>query len=126
MTKLKLTEADLIRAIGDYLQVQRNLGKLMYIRNNTGAIPIPAGEHKRRFVRFGDKGSPDFLVWKPSVIIAFPTVVGVDVLRAIALEAKSETGRQSKDQLKWQADFERIGGEYYIVRSIDRVMEIIG
>ena len=64
MIKLKLTEADLIRAIGDYLQVQRNLGKLMYIRNNTGAIPIPAGEHKRRFVRFGDKGSPDFLVWK--------------------------------------------------------------
>ena len=121
MTKLKLTEADIIRVIGDYLQVQRNLGKLMFIRNNTGAIPIEAGEYKRRFVRFGDKGSPDFLVWCEDSYLDQPG----KYLRSIALEAKSGSGKQSKDQLKWQADFERIGGEYYIVRSVDRAMEIL-
>jgi hypothetical protein len=116
MTKLKLTEADIIRAIGDYLQVQRNLGKLMYIRNNTGAIPIEAGKYKRRYVRFGDKGSPDFLVFVGGIF---------GLLKTIAIECKSETGRMSEEQLNWQADFERLGGEYYVVRSIDRVMEIL-
>lgn len=120
--KLKLTEADIIRAIGDYLQYQRNSGKLMYIRNNTGAIPIPAGENKRRYVRFGDKGSPDFLVWKPVIVPFIPERLRP---RAIAIEAKSEKNKQSADQLKWQADFTKLGGEYYVVRSVDRVMEIL-
>ena len=121
--KLKLTESVVIRIINDYLQIQRNQGKLMYIRNNTGAIPIPAGENKRRYVRFGDRGSPDFLVWVPGIIVNpdFPAI-----LRAIALEAKSDIGKQSKDQKKWQADFEKIGGEYYIVRCYEGLIKIIG
>ncbi len=123
--KLKLTEADLIRAINDYLQYQRNQGKLMYIRNNTGAIPIADGKTKRRFIRFGDKGSPDFLVWKPSVRWAYPTHMGVDILRSMAIEVKSETGRQSKEQKIWQADFAKLGGEYFVVRSVEKVIKII-
>lgn len=122
--KLKLTEADIIRAIGDYLQVQRNLGKLVYIRNNTGAIPIEAGKYKRRFVRFGDKGSPDFLVFIEADLVT--DTYYFQYMKTIAIEAKSETGKQSKEQLEWQADFERIGGKYYVVRSVDEVIEIIG
>ena len=124
--KLKLTEADIVRAVGDYLQVQRNLGKLMYVRNNTGAIPIPAGKNKRRYIRFGDKGSPDFLVWKPYDNKKESGYIPMNKwMRGIAIEAKSETGKQSADQLKWQADFERLGGEYYIVKSLDDLMKII-
>jgi len=108
------------------LQIQRNQKKLMYIRNNSGAMPVVDGKNKRRYIRFGDKGSPDFLVWKPSVIIAYPTVVGVNVLRSIALEAKSDTGKQSKDQIEWQKDFEVIGGEYYLIRNLDELIKIIG
>ena len=114
-----------IKVVGDYLQIQRNQGKLMYIRNNSGAMPVVDGKNKRRYIRFGDKGSPDFLVWKPSIIIAYPTVVGVNILRAIALEAKSDIGAQSADQKKWQADFEKLGGEYYVVRSLDDLIKII-
>ncbi len=117
----KLTEADVIRAIKDYLQIQKNQGKLMYIRNNTGAIPIEAGKNKRRFIRFGDKGSPDFLVWQKDYYIDRPG----SYIRCIALEAKSDTGTQLPDQIKWQADFVKIGGEYYIVRCPEYLINII-
>ncbi len=123
--KLKLTESDVIRVINDYLQIQRNQGKLMFIRNNTGAIPIEAGKNKRRYIRFGDKGSPDFLVWIPSAKWAYEADMGVDYLRSIAIEAKSDIGKQSKDQIKWQADFEKLGGEYYIARCLEDLIKVI-
>ncbi len=88
-------------------------------------MPVDDGKNKRRYIRFGDKGSPDFLVWIPGVIYAWPTVVGVKILRAVALEAKSESGKQSKDQQEWQASFEVMGGEYYIVRSLEEAINKI-
>jgi len=118
----EMKEADVIRVTKDYLQIQRNQKKLMYIRNNSGAMPVVDGKNKRRYIRFGDKGSPDFLVWLPGVINnpGFPAI-----LRAIALEAKSDTGKQSKDQIEWQKAFEAIGGEYYIVRCLEGLIKII-
>jgi len=118
-----MKETDVIKVTKDYLQIQRNQKKLMYIRNNSGAMPITDGKNKRRYIRFGDKGSPDFLVWKP---VTVPFISECLRPRAIALEAKSDTGKQSKDQIKWQKDFEAIGGEYYIVRSLEDGIKIIG
>ena len=112
--------------IKDYLQIQRNQKKLIYIRNNSGAIPIEDGKNKRRYIRFGDKDSPDFLVWIPGVKTAWPTVVGVNILRSIAIETKSDIGKQSEGQKEWQADFEAIGGEYYVVRDYESLVKIIG
>ena len=117
--KLKITESDIIRAVNDYLQIQRNQKKLMFIRNNSGAFPIDDGKNKRRYIRFGDKGSPDFLVWINNGYSLYS-------LRSIAIEAKSDIGKQSIDQIEWQTDFERLGGEYYIVRSIEELIKIIG
>ena len=122
-TKLKITESNVIRVINDYLQIQKNQKKLMFIRNNSGAFPIADGKNKRRYIRFGDKGSPDFLVWMPECdpegLYATWTV------RCIALEAKSDTGKQSKGQKEWQKDFEAIGGEYYIVRCLEEAIDKI-
>ena len=123
MSKPKITEANIIRAIGGYLQYQRNQGKLMYIRNNSGAMPVIDGKNKRRYIRFGDKGSPDFLVWIPEGI--YQSLGCLWVLRGIGIECKSETGKQSADQIKWQVDFEKLGGEYYVVRSIEEAINII-
>jgi len=127
--KIEITEADIIRVINDYLQIQRNQGKLMYIRNNSGAMPIVGGKNKRRYIRFGDKGSPDFLVWMPERYYRGMNqddyTITKKFLKSIAIEAKSETGKQSADQIKWQADFEKIGGEYYIVRCLEDLIRII-
>jgi hypothetical protein len=126
MTKLKITESDIIRAVNDYLQIQRNKKKLMFIRNNSGAIPIVDGKNKRRYIRFGDKGSPDFLVWLPyNNEMECGFIPMCKWMRGLALEAKSDIGKQSIDQIEWQADFEKLGGEYYIIRSIEELIKII-
>ena len=93
-----IKEADIIRAINDYLQVQRNLGKLMFIRNNSGAMPVVDGKNKRRYIRFGDKGSPDFLVFIEDYFSGFDYCF--EYMKTIAFEVKSETGKQNKDQAK--------------------------
>ena len=125
--KLKITESDIIRAVNDYLQIQRNQKKLMFIRNNSGAIPIVDGKNKRRYIRFGDKGSPDFLVWLPFDNEKECEFIPMHKwIRGIAIEAKSDIGKQSIDQIEWQADFEKLGGEYYIIRNIEELIKIIG
>lgn len=124
MTKLKITESDIIRAVNDYLQIQRNRKKLMFIRNNSGAMPIVDNKNKRRYIRFGDKGSPDFLVFMGNYFAAEDYSFGF--IKTIAVEVKSETGIQSEDQIEWQADFEKLSGEYYIIRSIEELIDIIG
>ena len=125
--KLKITESDIIRAVNDYLQIQRNQKKLMFIRNNSGAIPIVDGTNKRRYIRFGDKGSPDFLVWLPFDNEKECEFIPMHKwIRGIAIEAKSDIGKQSIDQIEWQADFEKLGGEYYIIRNIEELIKIIG
>lgn len=121
---MKVSESDVIKIINDYLQIQKNQGKLMFIRNNSGAIPIENGKNKRRYIRFGDKDSPDFLVWK----LGYYRYNFQMLMRAesIALEAKSDIGKQSKGQKKWQEDFENVGGSYYIVRNYEDLVKAIG
>ena len=125
MSKIKITENDVIRASNNYLQIKKNQRKLMFIRNNSGAFPIDDGKNKRRYIRFGDKGSPDFLVWQRIQVPASVPCLKEFKLRSITLEAKSKDGKQSKDQKEWQVEFEAIGGEYYIYRSVDEAINII-
>ena len=121
----KISENDIQRAIKDYLQILENQGKLMFIRNNSGAMPVKGQNGKTRYIKFGKKGSPDILVWKPSAEWDDLAYRGVNVVRAIALEIKSATGKASPAQKEWQAKFEKLGGEYYIVRSVEEVVEIV-
>jgi len=108
--KNNLKESEILKSIKDYLQYLENQGKLMFIRNNSGAIVI-RNKSGSRYITFGKKGSPDLLVW----------VQG----KSIALEVKTLKGRQSASQKEWQSKFEKLGGEYYIVHSIEEVRKII-
>ena len=38
---------------------------------------------------------------------------------------KTEIGKQLPGQIEWQERFEKLGGEYHIVRSTDDVINII-
>ena len=51
--------------------------------------------------------------------------MGIEYLRNNANEGKSDIGKQSKDQIKWQADFEKLGGEYYIARCLEDLIKVI-
>jgi hypothetical protein len=45
--------------------------------------------------------------------------------QAIAIEVKTETGRQSPDQKIWQSAWERAGGIYVLARSTEDVLKKI-
>ena len=46
-----------------------------------------------------------------------------DSAAPVAFEVKSRTGRQRVSQMEFQRRWERAGGLYYIVRSVEDVME---
>jgi len=118
--KRVIPEKDIQRAIKDYLQILKNQGKLMFIRNNSGAMPIKGKNGKMRYIKFGEKGSADILLFVPLYLTN-----SIKTLEAIALEVKKIDGVQSADQKKWQANWERLGGAYYIVRCLEDVIKII-
>jgi len=109
-------EATLNQAIEGLLRILESNGKLQWIRNNSGALPVdvanagnPSGpSRRRRYVRFGRRGSPDWIV-----------MFGGTCLQ---VEAKAPRGRQSISQKAWQAKAERCGNHYHIVRSPDEMV----
>ena len=121
--KYKIKENDIQRTIKNYLQVRENQGKLMFIRNNSGAMPIKGQNGKMRYIKFGKKGSPDILVWVRKSFNDGDYCIRF--ANTIALEIKSAIGKQSEIQKEWQGKFEKLGGEYYIVRSVEEVMKIV-
>lgn len=72
----------------------------MFWRNNSGALPLPNG----RRIAFGLPGSADIL--------------GCSRGRAIAIECKSATGKQSRKQRDFQRAWEKAGGLYILARSV--------
>lgn len=60
-------------------------------------------------MRFGKVGSAD--------------IIGVKDGRMVAIEAKSEKGRQSESQRAFQQRLESEGGFYVLARSVDDVVK---
>ena len=75
-------------------------------RQNVGVARTPTG-----FIRFGTPGEGDIAV--------------VHQGRAIELEVKTRTGRQSDQQKRYQEAFERAGGKYAVVRSVDEAINAV-
>jgi len=100
-------ESAIQTGIEKYLIFMENMGKLVYQKNNTGAVKVEG-----RFIRFGKDGSSDFLVYLPKG-------------ETLHLEVKTSKGRQTDNQKKYQKDVEALGHEYYIARSPDNAIEKI-
>lgn len=77
----------------------------MFWRNNSGVGKTDYGAR----ISFGCPGSGDIL--------------GVFKGRPIAIEVKTETGRQSQAQKTWQQSWEACGGIYILARSPGEVWE---
>lgn len=108
-------EKKIQRAIENYLKIRQDSGKILYIKNSVSTRFI---EQNSVYVSIQFKiGSPDLLI--------FMKDIKKDCLRTIGLEVKTATGKQSPEQIGWQERFEKLGGEYYIVRSLDDVINII-
>ena len=103
-----MTEQTIQRAVMDYLTMIEARCKLYWFRSASGAVQTASG----RFFKSGKPGVPDI-----SVIFKG---------QFIGLEIKTATGRQSSAQKKAQAEIERSGGKYYIVRSLADIKAIFG
>ena len=90
-------ENDLKKIIIKKLDILEALGLLLFERINSGSIS--------NRVRGARKGTAD-------IIIAVPPSA-----KLIALELKSQTGKQSCAQSSYQEKVERIGGEYFLIRT---------
>jgi hypothetical protein len=76
-------------------------------RNNNGATVV---EH--RFIRFGgEPGAPD--------ILGFLEPFG----SLFALEVKVKRRKQTPEQVLWQQKAERVGGFYFVVRSVPEALQ---
>lgn len=75
---------------------------LVLFRNNVGVAELRG--HTVRFGVGGPGGADLIGIWNG---------------RFVAIEIKTPTGRQSADQIKFQALVESKGGEYVILRSVD-------
>jgi len=100
----KLTEAQILRQIMDYLELHR----IFAYRNNTGAM---TGVHKgkRWFVRFGKRGAPD--------------IIAIRGGQCYGIEVKRPGNDQSREQREFQVEFERSGAKYILARAVEDVAE---
>jgi hypothetical protein len=99
-----MKESAIQRAIEQYLSLLENSGKLVFIKNNSGAFINPAGH----FYKMGKFGSPDFLLFLKGGM-------------CIHLEVKNEKGKQNPNQISYQERVEKLGHTYIIVRAVDEL-----
>ena len=107
----KPKEGDVVKACLGYA---RMVGVFAW-RNNTGRMPWTDKTGNRRSFAFGSKGSPDII-----------GIMGPDTGEAgrfLAVECKVPGGKQSPDQIAWQAACEAHGGLYILATSLDELIE---
>jgi len=100
-----MPENEIIKDIAKTLEI---LPGVYAWRNNTGAVKRGPG----RYVRFGKKGSGDFL----------GLIKGG---RFLAIEAKQPGENQSPDQVEFQEEVEALGGLYLLAESGPEIVPII-
>ncbi len=86
------------RIVGDCLAWLKRQPGWMAWRNNTGGAQV-----RGRYIQFGTPGAPD--------------IMAIHRGRFYGIECKSEAGRQSPLQARWQRDCQEAGGVYVLVRS---------
>jgi hypothetical protein len=115
-TTLKLarpepTEAQVLASVMACLPRLKAMGKIArYWRNNSGAYAVGEGR-ARRFVRFGEKGSPDVIGYLPDG-------------RFMGLEVKKPSGCATPEQSEFIALATASGALCGVVRSVDDVMAL--
>lgn len=78
---------------------------------------------KDRIVRVGVAGMSDSLMVVGVTIT--PDMIGKRIGVAVGVEFKTEAGRQSDAQKRWQKAFEARGGLYRIVRSAGEITQLV-
>lgn len=109
--QIKQSENEIQNTICEYLAILEAQNKLMYWRQNTSPVYDVKGGSFRRMSVHAKKGVPDILV----------IIKG----KFIGLEVKSKIGKISSDQAEFKKGMEKNGAMYYVVRSLEEVLQVI-
>ncbi len=113
MTTESQTQAAILKYLG-------NRKDCRVWRNNTGKIADRTG----RVVSFGLQGSADIIGIRKAFFGGYGEIgtwaaLSVECGQFLAVEVKSDTGRQSEAQRKFQAMVEAFGGLYILARRVE-------
>jgi hypothetical protein len=118
--KPKLSEGAIQRAILEYLAARH----ILAFRMQVGAFSSEY-KGKTRFMRVGTAGMADILAFPQERVSCMSCGKWNLYPVPVWLEVKSATGKQSDLQKSFQAQVEREGHRYAVVRSIDDVIEAL-
>ena len=116
MDSLKVLEKDVQRACIDYLDAKR----IMYLRLNSGDVFRPGAAGKMYKVKGCPKGTADLLI-----LHHIREHLACSKPRPLFIEFKSSEGKQSEEQAIFERDVESLGYEYYLIRSLDELLEVL-
>jgi hypothetical protein len=109
---VKLSEKDIKNACESLCYSLMNMGKMVYLRLNSGKIIIGDEGHKRAVVCC-PMGTSDGILIFPN-----PT-------RVIFIEYKSPTGKQTREQVEFCKKVEEQGHLYWLVSDFDAFKDVI-
>ena len=126
---IELSEAQVKRAVEEYLGYAMNQGKLWYCRLNAGDIYIPNKDGSMRVFKGAGAGTSDLIVIQPGQIhleyMGEQHGPGAPVNFVTFVECKSTKGKQSPEQIEFQERVEALHCRYAIVRSVDELQEVL-
>jgi hypothetical protein len=105
--KQPVPEAGVLRACLDLLAVER----IWHRRWNSGAMLNSSG----RPVKFGKKGDADILATPVSMAFLQGTVLWI--------ECKSDSGRETAEQVAFEREVSEAGHHYLVVRDVDTLKQ---
>ena len=127
-----MLEADVKRAVNEYLQYQENLGNLLHMRLNAGSFILTdtAGNFRRR-VQGVKKGTADYVVFQGVGYYlahygqSFEFCQPVPGCRVTFIECKSTKGKTTKEQDEFAEEVKRHHCRYFVIRDADEIVEVL-
>ena len=113
-----MKEAELKKAVADYLTLGMNQGKWYFDRLNSGRT-LAVYNGAQRMINMCRPGTADFMVFAKNGL----RIEGCPHL--LFLELKGDKGRQSAEQKDFANQVERHGAEYHLIKSLDELMMIL-
>ena len=104
-----MNERHLQRQAIEYLTYEQNSGRLLFLRVNSGMIPIDAA--RRRMVRMAPAGFPDLIIFGQR--------------RTVFVELKSEKGKQTESQREFERKAQTLNYQYAVIRSFIELQALV-
>jgi len=134
LKKKNLTEKEIQTTIIHYLQFRKDV---FFWRQNSGSFTeksksvlskivnsIP-GLHSSIKARIVGSFYRQIGHYTCTSVQGLPDIICIKDGKFIGFEVKTKTGRQRGTQKEAQKKIEKVGGKYYLVRSVDEVIEIL-